>query len=147
MIAGTCWNNCSLIPRSSSRISNQNQTPAQASAASSIPNESFRWLLCRRRNCANLSQACRDKDTSIWGVILHVPFYVTTAISLAILSQNQLPTTNARHVPPSGEMRAIWDVVIPSATAGSDPKVSPLLRERRAPPETLISWQVRSIEG
>ncbi|KIW15647.1 hypothetical protein PV08_05696 [Exophiala spinifera] len=75
---------------------------------------------------AYLSQACRDRGLPIYGVVLNYPL---------VCDYRHLPddcrlsyeqgTTNAALS--SGEMRALWHLLIPSATAGTDLKASPLL--------------------
>ncbi|KAI1623407.1 Alpha/beta hydrolase fold-3, partial [Exophiala viscosa] len=85
---------------------------------------------------AYLSQTCRDKNISIFGLALNVPLLC-----------------DYRHLPPdcttsyeqctdsllsSGEMRAVWDLIIPSPTVGADPKASPLFGAVARLPKHLI---------
>lgn len=85
---------------------------------------------------AVLSQKCRDQNVPIWGVILNVPVlcdYRHLPVD-CVESYNQCTASFLS----SGEMKAVWDLVIPSETAGSDPTVSPLLGSVAGLPRHII---------
>lgn len=86
---------------------------------------------------AYLSQTCRDQQKPIYGVILNVPLvcdYRHLPQEPSFTSYDQC--TNA--LLSSGEMRAVWDLIIPSPTIGCDPKASPLLGDVTHLPKHLV---------
>ncbi|KAJ9611788.1 hypothetical protein H2204_015214 [Knufia peltigerae] len=88
---------------------------------------------------AYLSQTCRDRGFSVYGVILNIPL-VCDYRHLPVdcrLSYEQA-TTNSRLC--SGEMRASWDLVRPVTPTQKidDPKASPLLCNLKGLPKHLV---------
>jgi acetyl esterase/lipase len=68
----------------------------------------------------------RDKDITIFGVVLNVPLVCDYRHLPADCTGSYDECTNA--LLSSGDMRAVWDLIIPSAyRVGSNPKASPLL--------------------
>jgi acetyl esterase/lipase len=86
---------------------------------------------------AYLSQTCRDKSIpNIYGVILNVPLLCDYRhLPADCLSSYEQVTTLLLS---AGDMRAMWDVVIPSPTAGKNPKASPLLGNVKGLPRHLV---------
>lgn len=77
---------------------------------------------------AYLSQHCRDKNIPIHGVVLSVPVLCDCRHLPSECTQTgNSYEQNTHSFLSSGDMRAVWELVIPSARAGSDPKASPLL--------------------
>jgi acetyl esterase/lipase len=94
-----------------------------------------------------LSQRCRERSPSIpiSGVILnvaitcdyrHFPAHEFPDLAHGRTTTSYHQCTDAYLS--SGVMRAIWDLLIPSATAGSDPFVSPLLGDVTGLPRHAI---------
>ena len=77
---------------------------------------------------AYLSQHCRDKDIPIQGVVLNVPVLCDYRHLPSECNQPGNSYEQSMHsFLSSGEMRAVWELVIPSAMADSDSMASPLL--------------------
>ncbi|KAK4942867.1 hypothetical protein LTR10_017443 [Elasticomyces elasticus] len=74
---------------------------------------------------AYLSQTCRDKNIPIYGVVLNVPVLCDYRHLPSDCRTSYDQCTDS--LLSSGEMRAVWDLIIPSATVGADLKASPLL--------------------
>jgi acetyl esterase len=88
---------------------------------------------------AYLSQACRDKHITVFGVILNVPVLCDYRHQPAACTQPQNSYEQCTHAfMSSGIMRAVWDLTIPSLTAGADPKASPLLGNLKDLPKHAI---------
>ncbi|KAK5062916.1 hypothetical protein LTR84_004992 [Exophiala bonariae] len=87
---------------------------------------------------ATLSQAALAKNMKIRGVLLNVP----VLCDYRHFPQNKFSYTSYEECGgaflSSGEMRTIWDIVVPSPTAGSDPKISPLLGDVNGLPPHII---------
>ncbi|KAK5270511.1 hypothetical protein LTR99_004953 [Exophiala xenobiotica] len=86
---------------------------------------------------AYLSQTCRDKSIpNIYGVVLNVPLLCDYRhLPADCQSSYEQVTTSLLS---AGDMRAEWDVVIPSPTAGKNPKASPLLGDVKGLPRHLV---------
>ncbi|KAL5329780.1 hypothetical protein ACEPPN_003298 [Leptodophora sp. 'Broadleaf-Isolate-01'] len=89
---------------------------------------------------AVLSQMCRDKDIPISGVILNVPvlcdyrhFPAKDNADGQISSYRQAVETFS-----SGAMAMVWNIIQPSESSGSDPKVSPLLGDLSNLPRHIL---------
>ncbi|KAJ9608815.1 hypothetical protein H2200_006586 [Cladophialophora chaetospira] len=77
---------------------------------------------------AYLSQTCRDKNIPVHGVVLNVPVLCDYRHLPAECTRPQNSYEQCTHsFLSSGEMRAVWDLVITSTETGADPKASPLL--------------------
>ena len=90
---------------------------------------------------AGLSQACRDKNIPIWGVILHVPMVCDYRHLPEAECPN--PTSYVRCSTDvflnSGEMKAIWDNAIPTADSNAPSTLaSPLLGNLAGLPQHLV---------
>jgi acetyl esterase len=76
---------------------------------------------------AALSQIARAETIKIHAVLLNVP----VLCDYRHFPKSEYPYTSYEQCGgaflSSGEMRAIWDIVVPSPSAGSDPKISPFL--------------------
>lgn len=87
---------------------------------------------------ATLSQAALAQNVKIRGVLLNVP----VLCDYRHFPKNDFSYTSYDECGgaflSSGEMRAIWDIVVPSPTAGSDPKISPLLGDVTGLPPHVI---------
>lgn len=87
---------------------------------------------------ASLSQAARAENVNIHAVLLNVP---------VLCDYRHFPESGYSYTSyeecggaflSSGEMRAIWDIVVPSPEGGLDPKVSPLLGDLEGLPPHVI---------
>jgi acetyl esterase/lipase len=87
---------------------------------------------------AALSQSCREKGLEILGVVLNVP---------VLCDYRHFPSENrysdsymqcTKTFLDSGQLAALWNMVHPSSTSGSDPKASPLLGNTDKLPPHLI---------
>lgn len=77
---------------------------------------------------AYLSQTCRDKNIPLHGVLLNVPVLCDYRHQPAACTQPGNSYEQCTHsFLSAGEMRAVWDLVIPSTSVGADPRASPLL--------------------
>ena len=85
---------------------------------------------------AYLSQTCRDKSIPIYGVVLNVPLLCDYRHLPADCQSSYEQVTTS--ILSAGDMRAMWDVVIRSSTAGADPKASPLLGDVKGLPRHLV---------
>jgi acetyl esterase len=87
---------------------------------------------------ATLSQAALAENVKIRGVLLNVP----VLCDYRHFPQSEFSYTSYEECGgaflSSGEMRTIWDIVVPSPTAGSDPKISPLLGDVNGLPPHII---------
>ncbi|KAL6249772.1 hypothetical protein RBB50_003627 [Rhinocladiella similis] len=86
---------------------------------------------------AYLSQTCRDRELPIYGVVLNIPLvcdhrHLPDDCRLSYEQANTNPRLCSR------EMRATWDLLIPSATMGADLKASPLLGNLKGLPKHLV---------
>ena len=88
---------------------------------------------------AYLSRTCRDKGIPIYGVILNVPVLCDYRHHPPECTQSDSSYAQCTHAfMSSGVMRAVWDLTLPSPTAGSDPKASPLLGDLQGLPRHAI---------
>lgn len=86
-----------------------------------------------------LSQTCRDKNVPVYGAILNVPVTCDYRHLPANCLQPQNSYEQCTHgFLSSGQMRWVWDTVVSSSTAGSDPKISPLLGNLKDLPRHLV---------
>lgn len=85
---------------------------------------------------AALSQICRDQRVRIFGVVLNVPMvcdyrHFPSGTSDSYLDCNQ-------DFMGSAELVTCWNTLLPSVSAGTDPRVSPLLGKMDSLPPHLI---------
>ncbi|KIW49652.1 hypothetical protein PV05_11312 [Exophiala xenobiotica] len=85
---------------------------------------------------AYLSQTCRDKSIPIYGVVLNVPLLCDYRHLPEDCQSSYEQVTSS--LLSAGDMRAMWDVIIPSPTVGADPKASPLLGDVKGLPRHLV---------
>ena len=87
---------------------------------------------------ASLSQLARAEKLNIHAVLLNVP----VLCDYRHFPQREYPYTSYEECGgaflSSGEMHAIWDIVVPSPSEGLDPKISPLLGELEGLPPHVI---------
>jgi acetyl esterase len=76
---------------------------------------------------ATLSQVCRDEGLPILGVILNVPVLCDYRHFEPETSEDNSYTQCADTFLGSRQMAALWNMILPSAISGDDPKASPLL--------------------
>lgn len=89
---------------------------------------------------AVLAQSCRDKDVKVMGVVLHVPVlcdYRHFPSGTGGHSNSYLQCTET--FLSSCQMASLWNLVLPSPTAGKDSLASPLLGNLERLPPHLIS--------
>jgi acetyl esterase len=87
---------------------------------------------------AALSQLCRDKGMKIYGVVLNVPVLCDYRHLEGDKNAANSYTECTETFLGSREMAALWNMVVPSPTLGSDPLASPLLGKTGNLPPHLI---------